>query len=201
MGGDYGFRWGVYPQILWCMSRQSVLSGYATMACCHPGTRIRRSPCAGISSAVESISQGWKIWMPLPWSGCFTIRISAGVLPAAEGSFLYRQGSLVQCQNRIFYVKKGNWIFFKLPLEAYFWCHKHDTGRRIWLPCIHMQYTSLKGWGNWKSIYNGYPDAPLFNQEKSKLMQTKGQLSKYQSCFFVCTTFDSFLNDLLLRSV
>ncbi|CUQ31140.1 DUF6707 family protein [Enterocloster clostridioformis] len=27
-------------------------------------------------------------------------------------------------------------------------------------------------------------------------MQTKGQLSKYQSCFFVCTTFDSFLNDL-----
>lgn len=28
-------------------------------------------------------------------------------------------------------------------------------------------------------------------------MQTKGQLSKDQSCFFVCTTFDSFLNDLL----
>jgi hypothetical protein len=27
-------------------------------------------------------------------------------------------------------------------------------------------------------------------------MQTKGQLSKNQSCFFVCTTFDSFLNDL-----
>ncbi len=27
-------------------------------------------------------------------------------------------------------------------------------------------------------------------------MQTKGQLSKDQSCFFVCTTFDSFLNDL-----
>ena len=36
----------------------------------------------------------------------------------------------------------------------------------------------------------------MFNQEKSKLMQTKGQLSKDQSCFFVCTTFDSFLNDL-----
>ena len=50
---------------------------------------------------------------------------------------------------------------------------------------------------NWKPIYSGYPDAPLFNQEKSKLMQTKGQLSKNQSCFFVCTTFDSFLNDLL----
>ena len=49
---------------------------------------------------------------------------------------------------------------------------------------------------NWKPIYSGYPDAPLFNQEKSKLMQTKGQLSKNQSCFFVCTTFDSFLNDL-----
>ena len=49
---------------------------------------------------------------------------------------------------------------------------------------------------NWKPIYSGYPDAPLFNQEKSKLMQTKGQLSKDQSCFFVCTTFDSFLNDL-----
>ena len=49
---------------------------------------------------------------------------------------------------------------------------------------------------NWKPIYSGCPDAPLFNQEKSKLMQTKGQLSKYQSCFFVCTTFDSFLNDL-----
>ena len=48
---------------------------------------------------------------------------------------------------------------------------------------------------NWKPIYSGYPDAPLFNQEKSKLMQTKGQLSKNQSCFFVCTTFDSFLND------
>ena len=51
---------------------------------------------------------------------------------------------------------------------------------------------------NWKPIYSGYPDAPLFNQEKSKLMQTKGQLSKDQSCFFVCTTFDSFLNDLSL---
>ena len=49
---------------------------------------------------------------------------------------------------------------------------------------------------NWKPIYSGCPDAPLFNQEKSKLMQTKGQLSKNQSCFFVCTTFDSFLNDL-----
>ena len=53
---------------------------------------------------------------------------------------------------------------------------------------------------NWKPIYSGCPDAPLFNQEKSKLMQTKGQLSKNQSCFFVCTTFDSFLNDLSLTS-
>jgi len=27
-------------------------------------------------------------------------------------------------------------------------------------------------------------------------MQTKGQLSKSACCFFVCTIFDSFLNDL-----
>ena len=40
------------------------------------------------------------------------------------------------------------------------------------------------------------PGRALFNQEKSKLMQTKGQLSKSACCFFVCTIFDSFLNDL-----
>ena len=39
------------------------------------------------------------------------------------------------------------------------------------------------------------PGRALFNQEKSKLMQTKGQLSKSACCFFVCTIFDSFLND------
>ncbi len=36
----------------------------------------------------------------------------------------------------------------------------------------------------------------LFNQEKSKLMQTKGQYQRVHVCFFVCTIFDSFLNDL-----
>ena len=33
-------------------------------------------------------------------------------------------------------------------------------------------------------------------RKESKLMQTKGQFWKAQSCFFVCTNFDSFLNDL-----
>lgn len=91
-----------------------------------------------------------------------------------------------------------NWIFFKTASSGGLFAVPKTWVFRItsifYLPV--MVYSSTEVPGLKTHIYL-IPGRALFNQEKSKLMQTKGQLSeRFWSCFFVCTTFDSFLNDL-----
>ena len=91
--------------------------------------------------------------------------------------------------NRIrIYVKPFKGLFLMQSLQ--FSCIKQYSYQRIhatlWTEAVWLK----------AHIYQQHGRA-LFNQEKSKLMQTKGQLSKSACCFFVCTIFDSFLNDLL----
>ena len=90
--------------------------------------------------------------------------------------------------NRIrIYVKPFKGLFLMQSLQ--FSCIKQYSYQRIHAT-LGVEAVWLKA-----HIYR-QPGRALFNQEKSKLMQTKGQLSKSACCFFVCTIFDSFLNDL-----
>ncbi len=94
-----------------------------------------------------------------------------------------------------------NWIFFKTASSGGLFAVPKTWVFRItsifYLPV--MVYSSTEVPGLKTHIYL-IPGRALFNQEKSKLMQTKGQLSeRFWSCFFVCTTFDSFLNDFLVQ--
>ena len=52
---------------------------------------------------------------------------------------------------------------------------------------------------DWKPIYTGNPDALCSTRKNRNWCKRKGSYRKAQCCFFVCTIFDSFLNDLYLH--
>ncbi len=131
---------------------------------------------------------------------CSITRMSANAHPAVEISFPCQRNSIVQNQSPICCVEKLklNTLFKKFPLEAYLCCTKSILPQwQLWI-FILLWYTLVKEHLNWKSIYTGCQDALCSTRKNRNWCKRKGSNWQCQSCFFVCTTFDSFLNDLFL---
>ena len=62
-------------------------------------------------------------------------------------------------------------------MGAYSWCAGNDFKKFLSI-CTGIQHTVLQRASKLKAHIQRLPGRALFNQEKSKLMQTKGQLSK-----------------------
>ncbi len=91
----------------------------------------------------------------------------------------------------------SSWIFLKkLPMEAYSWCAGNDFKKISLHPPQVSNILFCKERQNWKPIYSGCLDALCSTRKNRNWCKRKSSNWQCQSCFFVCTTFDSFLNDL-----
>ena len=169
----------------WCMSLQKGSYGSVTTVFCLHGTRIVRSLCAGIFLAAKSICPGWRIWMHRRSSGFSITRMSVSAHHVAERSFLQVQIHLCSGQNRIcsvdtlklnrdpvkpyegLFLMQSSWLSH---IKQYIYQRIHAT---LWTEAVWLK----------THIYRQSGRA-LFNQEKSKLMQTKGQLSESAMLLF-----------------
>ena len=97
-------------------------------------------------------------------------------------------------------LKALNWIF----LKSFLWrliCVALKTAENdfLCLQCLfHPIHAILidKEHRDWIPIYTGYPDASCSTRKNRNWCKRKSGYRITQDCFFVCTTFDSFLNDL-----
>ena len=81
-------------------------------------------------------------------------------------------------------------------LKAYFWCS--HRGFLVYNSTVigGSMLNSGQKRSDWNPIYICSPDALCSTRKNRNWCKRKGSYRKAQCCFFVCTIFDSFLNDL-----
>ena len=94
-------------------------------------------------------------------------------------------------------LKSNNRIFF----SSFLWRLICAAMKMTFCSCndfFHSVHAILIGkeHRDWIPIYTGYPDALCSTRKNRNWCKRKGSCRRVQGCFFVCTIFDSFLNDL-----
>ena len=169
------------------------------MVFCLRVIRTARLPCTGNSMASKGIYPGRKIRMTQQLSSIFITRMpckcssyGGRIISIGADSSLFRPEPHLLCANAL--------ILNTDPCEAYlmanFWYnHRSFLEKNSAFIREAMLYSGQKR-SDWKSIYTGNPDALCSTRKNRNWYKRKGNYRKARCCFFVCTIFDSFLNDL-----
>ena len=110
-------------------------------------------------------------------------------------SFTFRS-VLYKTRTAYTVLKSNNRIFF----SSFLWRLICATMKMTFCSCndfFHSIHAILIGkeHRDWIPIYTGYPDALCSTRKNRNWCKRKGSCRRVQGCFFVCTIFDSFLND------